>query len=72
VSSSNARNKKEMVEQVQEALGSSATLKVADFENMTFAAQVELVRQTDVLFGAHGAGLTHILFLQVECTKLFC
>lgn len=31
--------------------------------NMSFKKQLELTRNTDVLIGMHGAGLTHLLFL---------
>ncbi len=49
---------------VRQHFNGSATLNVVDLELLSFAKQVELIRSTDVLFGAHGAGLTHILFLQ--------
>ena len=60
----------EIAEGVRAALGPSANLTVVDLEKLSFAAQLELIRTTDVLFGAHGAGLTHILFLQV-CLFVF-
>ncbi|THV43917.1 hypothetical protein BGAL_0815g00030 [Botrytis galanthina] len=34
-----------------------------DFESLSFSEQVKVVRETDVLVGVHGAGLTHGMFL---------
>ncbi|KYK60939.1 glycosyltransferase family 61 protein [Drechmeria coniospora] len=39
-------------------------LVVLDFAAMPFAEQVKAVRETDLLIGVHGAGLTHLMFLQ--------
>ncbi|MCH9632339.1 MAG: hypothetical protein S4CHLAM6_06710 [Chlamydiae bacterium] len=38
-------------------------LKAVKLENYTFAEQIQLFRNTKVLIGAHGNGLTHELFL---------
>lgn len=38
-------------------------LKTVKLENYTFAEQIQLFRNTKVLIGAHGNGLTHELFL---------
>lgn len=37
--------------------------RAVDFVDLSFREQLALVRRTDVLVGAHGAGLTHALFL---------
>jgi protein O-GlcNAc transferase len=39
------------------------TLNVVDFATIPFREQISLVRNTDVLVGVHGAGLTHGMFL---------
>ncbi|KJZ74281.1 hypothetical protein HIM_06287 [Hirsutella minnesotensis 3608] len=39
-------------------------LNVVDFATMPFAEQLDIVRGTDLLVGVHGAGLTHLMFLQ--------
>ncbi len=37
--------------------------KIVDFEDMTTREQVNLVNESDVLAGVHGAGLTNMMFL---------
>ncbi|POR32116.1 Uncharacterized protein TPAR_07686 [Tolypocladium paradoxum] len=39
-------------------------LNVVDFATVPFAEQLKTVRRTDLLVGVHGAGLTHLMFLQ--------
>lgn len=39
-------------------------LNVVDFGAISFAEQLKIVRETDLLVGVHGAGLTHLMFLQ--------
>jgi len=39
-------------------------LSVVDFATIPFAEQLKIVRGTDLLVGVHGAGLTHLMFLQ--------
>lgn len=42
----------------------SYAVKSVRFERaMAFADQLEIVRNTDIFIGMHGAGLTHLLFL---------
>lgn len=38
-------------------------VELVQFERMNLSQQLEVVGQTDLLIGAHGAGLTHSLFL---------
>ena len=49
---------------VQEKFASLADVRLIDFEGMPFRAQVELARDSDVLVGMHGAGLTHVMFME--------
>lgn len=39
-------------------------LDVIDFADISFTEQLRVVRDTDVLVGVHGAGLTHALFMR--------
>ncbi|KAK2030817.1 hypothetical protein LX32DRAFT_672093 [Colletotrichum zoysiae] len=49
---------------VRDKFASLADVRLVDFEGMPFRAQVELARDTDVLVGMHGAGLTHTMFME--------
>lgn len=44
--------------------GGAADLRMVDFEGMPFREQVEVARDSDVLVGMHGAGLTHAMFME--------
>jgi len=39
-------------------------IEVRSFEHMPFGQQLQIVRDTDVLCGVHGAALTHLMFLR--------
>ena len=38
-------------------------IEIVDFAGFSFAEQLKIVRETDLLIGVHGAGLTHTMFL---------
>ena len=40
------------------------TLQIVDFAVLSFQEQVAIGRGTNILLGAHGAGLTHMLWMQ--------
>lgn len=40
------------------------TVRSIDFAAISFREQLEIIQNTDVLVGVHGAGLTHTMFLQ--------
>lgn len=44
------------------------TVQVSDFAAIELREQIKIIRDTDVLIGAMGAGLTHLFFLNEEST----
>ncbi|EFY84844.1 DUF563 domain protein [Metarhizium acridum CQMa 102] len=55
-------NETELIESVQKAIP-HLDLEIVDFAGFSFAEQLKIVRETDLLIGVHGAGLTHTMFL---------
>ncbi|TLS20890.1 uncharacterized protein PpBr36_10759 [Pyricularia pennisetigena] len=49
---------------VKARFGDVADLRMVDFEGMPFREQVRAARDSDVLVGMHGAGLTHAMFME--------
>lgn len=41
-----------------------ADIRLVDFEGKPFQEQIEIARDTDVLVGMHGAGFTHVMFME--------
>ncbi len=46
------------------------TYKIVQLDRYTMQEQIKIVRQAQILFGYHGAGLTHVLFMHNTNTKL--
>lgn len=40
------------------------TIRLVDFAAISFAQQLRVARETDILVGVHGAGLTHTMFMR--------
>jgi Glycosyltransferase 61 len=44
--------------------GDNVVVKVVRFEEMTFKEQLQSIRESHILIGNHGAGISHLVFLQ--------
>ncbi|GAB0137946.1 hypothetical protein EsDP_00006196 [Epichloe bromicola] len=55
-------NETELIESVNKAVP-HIRLEIVDFANLSIAEQFKMIRETDLLVGVHGAGLTHTMFL---------
>lgn len=55
-------NEDEIVDVLYEEFGQVLRIRVIDFARLPIFEQIELVSQTDILMGVHGAGLAHLLF----------
>ncbi|KAK8019122.1 hypothetical protein PG990_004260 [Apiospora arundinis] len=53
-----------LVAALRAKFGGVTDVHLIDFEGMSFREQVETARDTDVLVGMHGAGLTHAMFME--------
>jgi hypothetical protein len=56
------QNEKEMIDALEQGTN-NVDITVVDLVKLSLHDQIKLMRETDVLLGAHGAGLTHVLFL---------
>ncbi len=56
-------NEDAIIDHLRSRLDPSILLQKLDFDHLSFAEQVQVARTTDIMFGAHGAALTHVLFL---------
>ncbi|KAH7014432.1 uncharacterized protein B0I36DRAFT_398089 [Microdochium trichocladiopsis] len=45
-------------------------IRAVDFATLSFREQIALARETDILVGVHGAGLTHTLFMRQDMGAL--
>lgn len=41
-----------------------ADIRLVDFEGKPFREQIEIARDTDIMVGMHGAGFTHVMFME--------
>ena len=58
----NILNEKDLINSLSQ--NKSYNVKKTVFnKNMRFSSQLEIIKNTDILIGMHGAGLTHLLFL---------
>lgn len=57
------KNEDQVLPEIQQALGPQVTIRKLQLEGMTLQEQMVAIRGTDILFGMHGAGFTHILWL---------
>ncbi len=58
----------QMVDSISKIPG--VQLTIAAFEKLSFQEQIQLIGQTDLLIGAHGNGLSHVLFLPDQASVI--
>jgi capsular polysaccharide biosynthesis protein len=64
-------NEDAVIEQVQRELHSRGlVIRKVVFEDLSVREQLSTARTSDILFGVHGAGLTHILWLPAHAVVL--
>lgn len=63
-------NEDEIIEQARVRFGPQAVITKVDFDKISILEQIRIARATDILVGAHGAGLTHILWLPSHAVVL--
>lgn len=59
-------NLKEVALQIQSEVPGVTSCEAFEFHHMSFRDQVKAVREASILIGNHGAGLTHLLFMDVD------
>ena len=63
-------NEDKVISELSEAFGDRVIIRKVVLEEMTIKQQMFCARTSDILFGMHGAGLTHILFLPKHAVVL--
>ena len=53
-----------LFEEVKARFSRVADIRLVDFEGKPFKEQIEIARDTDVMVGMHGAGFTHVMFME--------
>lgn len=59
-------NENEILKQIQSHFQNRSSIQFDSgyFEQLSFEKQLEIISQTDIFIGMHGAGLTHVIFLK--------
>lgn len=55
-----------LLDEMKSKFGHLADINLIDFAEYPFHEQIAIARDTDVLVGMHGAGLTHIMFMEED------
>jgi hypothetical protein len=57
------KNEETVIPELQGLLGPEVTIEKVRLESLSLREQIRIVRSADIVWAAHGAGLTHILWL---------
>ncbi|SPN99980.1 related to DUF563 domain protein [Cephalotrichum gorgonifer] len=56
-------NQEALLATLRDRVPPQVSIRLVDFASVSFAEQIRIARETDVLVGVHGAGLTHTMFM---------
>jgi glycoprotein 2-beta-D-xylosyltransferase len=60
------RNLEEVAKWIEDTMPEVTSVQILQLHNMTFKEQLLAVREAEILIANHGAGLTHLLFMDTE------